>query len=59
MNELTSKQAYWLGHLFHASSRQLALSEYAEWMTWAESDRILCKNRVVCMGSSAYCWFGD
>ncbi|MGJ7458444.1 hypothetical protein [Halomonas sp. RA08-2] len=30
MNELTSTQAYWLGHLFHASSRQLALSEYAE-----------------------------
>lgn len=30
MNELTSTQAYWLGHLFHASSRQLPLSEYAE-----------------------------
>lgn len=30
MNELTSTQAYWLGHLFHASSRQLALSEYAD-----------------------------
>lgn len=30
MNELTSTQAYWLGHLFHASSWQLALSEYAE-----------------------------
>ncbi|MGJ7462091.1 hypothetical protein ACR80S_13405 [Halomonas sp. MA07-2] len=30
MNELTSTQAYWLGHLFHASSRQLTLSEYAE-----------------------------
>lgn len=30
MNELTSTQAYWLGHLFHASSRQLALSDYAE-----------------------------
>ncbi|WP_170919433.1 hypothetical protein [Halomonas sp. BC2] len=29
MNELTSTQAFWLGHLFHASSRQLALSEYA------------------------------
>lgn len=28
--QLTSTQAYWLGHLFHASSRQLALSEYAE-----------------------------
>lgn len=26
---LTSTQAYWLGHLFHASSRQLTLSEYA------------------------------
>ena len=30
MTELTSTQAFWLGHLFHASSRQLALSEYAE-----------------------------
>lgn len=29
MNELTSTQAFWLGHLFHASSRQLALSDYA------------------------------
>ena len=29
MNELTSTQAFWPGHLFHASSRQLALSEYA------------------------------
>ncbi|MBB3192028.1 hypothetical protein FHR94_003304, partial [Halomonas cerina] len=28
MTELTSTQAYWLGHLFHASSRQLPLSEY-------------------------------
>lgn len=30
MNELTSTQAYWLGHLFHASSRQRALSDYAQ-----------------------------
>lgn len=30
MNELTTTQAFWLGHLFHASSRQLSLSEYAE-----------------------------
>jgi len=30
MNELTSTQAFWLGHLFYASSRQMALSEYAE-----------------------------
>lgn len=30
MNELTSTQAYWLGHLFHASSRRLPLSDYAE-----------------------------
>ena len=30
MTELASTQAFWLGHLFHASSRQLALSEYAE-----------------------------
>lgn len=30
MTDLTSTQAYWLGHLFHASSRQLTLSEYAE-----------------------------
>ncbi|WP_416138240.1 hypothetical protein ACM26W_02135 [Halomonas sp. HK25] len=29
MSELTSTQAFWLGHLFHASSRQLSLSEYA------------------------------
>lgn len=29
MNELTSTQAFWLGHLFHASSRQLTLSDYA------------------------------
>lgn len=30
MNELTPTQAFWLGHLFHASSRQLALSDYAQ-----------------------------
>lgn len=30
MAELTDTQAYWLGHLFHASSRQLALSTYAD-----------------------------
>ncbi|MDM7480775.1 MAG: hypothetical protein P3W96_001990 [Halomonas sp.] len=30
MTDLTSTQAFWLGHLFHASSRQLPLSEYAE-----------------------------
>lgn len=30
MNELTSTQVCWLGHLFHASSRQLTLNEYAE-----------------------------
>ena len=30
MNELTTTQAFWLGHLFHASSRQRALSEYAQ-----------------------------
>jgi hypothetical protein len=30
MNELTSTQAFWLGHLFHASSRHLALSDYAQ-----------------------------
>ncbi|XUO86533.1 hypothetical protein RVM26_13000 [Halomonas sp. KM072] len=29
MTDLTSTQAFWLGHLFHASSQQLALSEYA------------------------------
>lgn len=28
--ELTPTQAYWLGHLYHASACQLALSEYAE-----------------------------
>ncbi|CAM3622331.1 hypothetical protein [Halomonas lysinitropha] len=30
MTELTSTQAFWLGHLFHASSRQQPLSKYAE-----------------------------
>ncbi|MBA2781268.1 hypothetical protein [Billgrantia kenyensis] len=30
MTDLTSTQAFWLGHLFHASSRQMALSVYAE-----------------------------
>ena len=30
MTDLTSTQAFWLGHLYHASSRQMALSEYAE-----------------------------
>ena len=29
MTDLTPTQAFWLGHLFHASSRQLPLSEYA------------------------------
>jgi len=30
MTDLTSTQAFLLGHLFHASSRQLALGEYAK-----------------------------
>lgn len=30
MSELTTTQAFWLGHLYHASSRQLALSTYAD-----------------------------
>jgi len=29
MSELTSTQAFWLGHLYHASARQISLGEYA------------------------------
>ena len=29
MNELTSTQAFWLGHLYHASARQISPGEYA------------------------------
>lgn len=29
MSKLTSTQAFWLGHFYHASARQISLSEYA------------------------------
>ncbi|MBB3332777.1 hypothetical protein BDK63_003682 [Halomonas campaniensis] len=50
MNELTSTQAYWLGHLFHASSRQLALSEYAEEQRLALAALLAWEQRLAVQG---------
>lgn len=45
--ELTSTQAYWLGHLFHASTRQLALSEYAEEQRLGLAELLAWEQRLV------------
>ncbi|PAU75589.1 hypothetical protein [Halomonas salipaludis] len=50
MIELTSTQAYWLGHLFHASSRQLALSEYAEEQGLELATLLAWEQRLVVQG---------
>ncbi len=50
MNELTPTQAFWLGHLFHASSRQLALSEYAQDQALALSALLAWEKRLVVQG---------
>ncbi|WP_239496342.1 hypothetical protein [Salinicola peritrichatus] len=46
MNELTSTQAFWLGHLFHASSRQLALGEYAKEQRLALTELLAWEQRL-------------
>ncbi|WP_110650263.1 hypothetical protein [Salinicola peritrichatus] len=50
MNELTSTQAYWLGHLFHASSRQLPLSEYAKEQRLDLAELLTWEQRLVVQG---------
>ncbi|WP_087719957.1 MULTISPECIES: hypothetical protein [Bacteria] len=50
MNELTPTQAFWLGHLFHASSRQLALSDYAQDQALALSALLAWEKRLVVQG---------
>jgi len=50
MNELTSTQAFWLGHLFHASSRQLALSDYAVEQDLDLAALMTWENRLVVQG---------
>jgi len=50
MNALTSSQAYWLGHLFHASSRQLALSEYAKEQLLELATLLAWEKRLVVQG---------
>ncbi|SEM11409.1 hypothetical protein [Halomonas daqiaonensis] len=50
MNELTSSQAYWLGHLFHASSRQLSLSEYAQEQALDLAALLAWEKRLVVQG---------
>jgi len=50
MNELTSTQAFWLGHLFHASARQLALSRYAEEQGLALTSLLTWEQRLAVQG---------
>ncbi len=50
MTELTSMQAFWLGHLFHASSRQLPLSEYAEEQGLDLASLLAWEQRLVVQG---------
>lgn len=51
MTDLTSTQAFWLGHLFHASSRQLALSEYAEEQNLDLAALLAWEQRLVVQGA--------
>ncbi|MBZ0332549.1 hypothetical protein KZO25_19750 [Halomonas sp. ANAO-440] len=50
MNELTSTQAFWLGHLFHASSRQLPLSDYAQEQALDLAALLAWEKRLVVQG---------
>jgi hypothetical protein len=50
MNKLTTTQAYWLGHLFHASSWQLALSEYVEEQSLNLAERLAWEKRLAVQG---------
>jgi len=50
MTDLTSTQAYWLGHLFHASSRQMALSVYAEEQGLELASLLAWEQRLVVQG---------
>jgi|SRR5690625_2219394 len=50
MNELTSTQAFWLGHLFHASSRQLSLSEYADEQSLELADLLCWETHLTVQG---------
>ncbi|SHL92070.1 hypothetical protein [Vreelandella subglaciescola] len=52
MNELTSTQAYWLGHLFHASSRQQPLSEYATQQQLDLASLLAWEKRIIVQGIS-------
>jgi transposase len=52
MNELTATQAFWLGHCFHASSRQLALSEYAKEQCLDLAELLTWEKRLVVQGIS-------
>lgn len=47
MNELTPTQVFWLGHLFHASSRQLTLSDYAQEQTLDLSALLAWEKRLM------------
>jgi len=50
MTALTSTQAFWLGHLLHASSRQLALNEYAEEQALDLASLLAWEQRLVVQG---------
>ncbi|MCJ8286365.1 hypothetical protein [Halomonas sp.] len=47
MMELTATQAFWLGHLFHASSRQMALGECADEQNLALAELLAWEQRLV------------
>jgi hypothetical protein len=50
MTELTSTQAFWLGHLFLASSRLLTLSEYAKEQRLDLAELLTWEKRLVVQG---------
>ncbi|MDR5898634.1 hypothetical protein QC823_06500 [Halomonas vilamensis] len=50
MSEMTSTQAFWLDHLFHASSRQLPFSDYAEEQALALASLLAWKQRLLVQG---------
>lgn len=46
IQELNSMQAFWLGHLYHASVREIPLSEYAAQQELTLADLLLWEKRL-------------
>jgi len=46
VQELNAMQAFWLGHLYHASVREIPLSEYATQQGLTLADLLLWEKRL-------------